>query len=233
MTSAGWPRRSSMDPTPTTPGSARRRPATSSDRSRTSTATARCWSTTARRSARPGPGPRATARTTGGPRSSTIGRSSSSRSGSTTAPTMAGGSRADQVALRDYYTDLLAMCQDPSVLGSGYWGLEYFNNPAMFGDCPDGLYSFARFEPGSARVLLVVGNFSVGAAASGPVRLPQELVDAVGLSGQVEVRKRLDRGGSRRRAGRDRRRRELGQRRVRGRRRGPDLACVRDRVATR
>jgi glycosidase len=103
---------------------------------------------------------------------------------------------ADQIALRSFYADLLALSQDPSAMGAAYWGLEYFNNTAMFADCPDGLYSFARFEPGSARVLVVVANFTPFAGASGNIRLPQDLVDAVGLSGDVSVTKVLDASGA-------------------------------------
>ncbi|HVH98643.1 MAG TPA: alpha-amylase family glycosyl hydrolase, partial [Enhygromyxa sp.] len=107
-----------------------------------------------------------------------------------------GGLAPDQLALRGFYADLLALSQDPSVLGSGYWGLEYFNNPGMFGDCPAGFYTFARFHPGTGRALVVVANFTPGSAAAGPVRLPQDLLDAVGLDGDVVVRKVLDRSGA-------------------------------------
>jgi glycosidase len=102
----------------------------------------------------------------------------------------------DQAALRNFYADLLALSQDPSALAGNYWGLEYFNNPGMFNDCPDGFYSFARFAPGSGRVLVVVANFTVGNAANGPIRLPQGLLDAAGVAGDVSVRKVLDRSGA-------------------------------------
>ena len=108
-----------------------------------------------------------------------------------------GGALApDQLALRSFYADLLALSQDPAALGSGYWNLEYFNNPGMWGDCPDGFYSYARFEPGAGRLLVIVANFTVGSGASGPIRLPQELLDAAGVAGMVEVRKLLDRSGA-------------------------------------
>lgn len=106
-----------------------------------------------------------------------------------------GGLSPQQADLRRYYADLLALSQDPSVVGTAYWGLEYFNNPGMFGDVPDGFYTFARFEPGSARALVVVANFTPGMSAAGPVRLPLELVDAIGLSGEVGVRRVLGREG--------------------------------------
>jgi glycosidase len=102
---------------------------------------------------------------------------------------------ADQIALRDFYADLLALTQDPSATAAGYWGLEYHNNPGNFGDCPDGLYSFARFEPDSGRALVIVANFTPGQGASGKIRLPQDLVDAIGFAGDVTVGKILDETG--------------------------------------
>ncbi len=106
-----------------------------------------------------------------------------------------GGLTSAQADLRAYYVDLLALSRDPSVVGSSYWGLEYFNNPGMFGDVPDGFYTFARFEAGSGRAVVVVANFTPGAGGAGPVRLPPELVDAIGLSGPVTVRRVLGREG--------------------------------------
>ncbi|MCA9705345.1 MAG: hypothetical protein KDK70_05830 [Myxococcales bacterium] len=106
-----------------------------------------------------------------------------------------GGLTAAQADLRAFYADLLALGQDRSVVGSSYWGLEYFNNPGMFPDAPDGFYSFARFEPGSGRAVVVVANFTPGSASTGPIRLPAELVAAIGLSGDVGVRRVLGREG--------------------------------------
>ena len=100
------------------------------------------------------------------------------------------------MALRDFYGALLALSQDPSALGSRYWGLEYFNNPGMFPDCPAGFYSFARFETGAGRLMVVVANFTPFQGASGPIRLPQDLLDAAGLAGAVEVRQVLDESGT-------------------------------------
>lgn len=106
-----------------------------------------------------------------------------------------GGLSPAQADLRRYYGDLLALSQDPSVVGSAYWGLEYFNNPGMFGDVPDGFYTFARFEPGSARAVVVVANFAPGSSSAGPVRLPAELLASIGLAGEVSVRRVLGREG--------------------------------------
>jgi hypothetical protein len=89
------------------------------------------------------------------------------------------------------------LCQDPSVLGGRYWGLKYFNRPERFTDCPSDLYSFARFQSGSKRALVVVANFRPEAAVQGRIRIPRELVVAVGLISSVSVHLLLDRGGRR------------------------------------
>jgi len=83
------------------------------------------------------------------------------------------------------------------VLGDGYWGLKYFNRPERFTDCPADLYSFARFQSGSGRALVVVANFRPGAAVQGRIRMPLELVAAVGLTDDVSVQLLLDREGKR------------------------------------
>lgn len=107
------------------------------------------------------------------------------------------GLQPDQIALRNFYGALCKLCQDPAVTGDGFWGLRYFNNVLRFPDCPAMLYSFARFQPGSGRVLLIAANFQVGSAAIGRVRFPSDLTFAAGLSGTVEVNLILDRNGSR------------------------------------
>ena len=101
-----------------------------------------------------------------------------------------------QKDLRQYYGDLLALCQDASVRADGYWGLKYYNRNSRFGDCPDDLYSFARFEPGSGRLVLVVANFRPNADVSGRVRIPKELADVAGLAANVTVRLVLDCAGA-------------------------------------
>jgi glycosidase len=103
-----------------------------------------------------------------------------------------GGLQANQTALRKFYADLLALCQDPSVLGDAYWGLKYFNRPERFPDCPSDIYSFARFQSGSGRALVAAANFCPGAAVQGRIRLPQELVAAAGLAGELRVGLLLD-----------------------------------------
>ncbi|MFO0683019.1 MAG: alpha-amylase family glycosyl hydrolase [Sandaracinus sp.] len=87
----------------------------------------------------------------------------------------------DESALRGWYADLLALAQDPAVTSSRYWGLEYFDNTARFSDCPDTLFTFARFATGGGRVIVVVANFALGTATSGRIRLPADLAAAAGL----------------------------------------------------
>jgi hypothetical protein len=107
-----------------------------------------------------------------------------------------GGLSEAQKALRRFYADLLALCQDRSVRAEGYWGLKYHNRSSVFSDCPDELYTFARFEEGSGRLLLVAANFRPGAALGGQVRLPEPLAERAGLAAQVTVRLVLDRSGA-------------------------------------
>ena len=106
-----------------------------------------------------------------------------------------GGLLPQQHALRRFYADLLALCQDPSITADGYWGLKYFNDPERVGDCPADLYSFARFAPASGRLLLIVANFRAGATTVGQIHLPTELVTAAGLTGSVAVSLVLTRSG--------------------------------------
>ena len=67
---------------------------------------------------------------------------------------------------------------------------------SRFPDCPPMLYSFARFQPGSGRLVLVVVNFQMGASANGRARLPNELTFAAGLKGTVKINLILNRSGS-------------------------------------
>lgn len=101
-------------------------------------------------------------------------------------------SRSD---LRHFYSGLLELCQDPAVRADGYWGLRYLNRPERFADCPADLHTFARFEPGSGRLLVVVANFRPGTAAQGAIRIPPELADRANLLPHVDVRLLLDRTG--------------------------------------
>jgi hypothetical protein len=101
----------------------------------------------------------------------------------------------EQRRLRAYFADLLALVQDAAVTGGNFWGLKYFNRPERFSDCPGDLFSFARYEPGSGHLLLVVANFRPGGAARGRIRLPAELCAAAGLSGEVTGTLVLNEGG--------------------------------------
>jgi glycosidase len=105
-----------------------------------------------------------------------------------------GGLSASQSDLRRFYAALLAVCQDSAIRGDGYWGLKYFNRSSRFSDCPDDLYTFARFREGAGRLLLVAGCFRPG-GVSGQIRLPLELINLVNLRQNVTVRLVLDRGG--------------------------------------
>ena len=102
-----------------------------------------------------------------------------------------------QLKLRHFYSDLLALCQDPAIRGDGYWGLKYINQPAMHADCDGSLYTFARYADGSGRLLLVVANFNRQSAVTGQVRLPRELVEICKLRQQLRVRLILSRCGRR------------------------------------
>ena len=104
----------------------------------------------------------------------------------------------EALALRGFYADLLALAQDPAARGGGYWGLEYFNHPDTFADAAAAFYSFARFAPGTGRIMVVVANFAPGEATAGVIRLPQELLEAAGIApdGEIEILRVLDRGGA-------------------------------------
>lgn len=109
-----------------------------------------------------------------------------------------GGLDADQASLRAWYADLLALVQDESARGTGYWGLEYYNTSSTFSDFPDELYTFARYGLDSGRLMVVTANFAVGASTSGEVRLPSELLDAAGFDDRdtVTVTRVLDVDGA-------------------------------------
>ena len=102
-------------------------------------------------------------------------------------------------ALRHFYRDLLALCQDDAVRSFGYWGLRSHNQPGTFPDCPHGLYTFARFRPYSRRLLLVAANFQAGSSVWDRVRLTRELAAAAGLStgSDLSIRLILDETGAR------------------------------------
>lgn len=85
-------------------------------------------------------------------------------------------------SLRAYYRELLALCQDPSVMGSGYWGLRYVNRAFPW------LLAYARYAPGSGRLLCVVANFQPTGDLRGAVTLPMELLKAAGISERARWR---------------------------------------------
>ncbi|HEV7479525.1 MAG TPA: alpha-amylase family glycosyl hydrolase [Roseiarcus sp.] len=99
-----------------------------------------------------------------------------------------GQSTEEERALRNFYRDLLHLCQDESALAEGRWGLKYYNRPERFADCPADLFSFARYGAGSGRMMVVAANFRGGASIEGRLRLPNELIAAAGLPARVRVR---------------------------------------------
>jgi glycosidase len=107
-----------------------------------------------------------------------------------------GGLSAAQRELRRFYGDLLAICQDACVRADDYWGLKYFNRPERFADCPADLYSFARFQAGAGRLLVVAANFRPNSGVDGRVRVPRELAELAALGDPLTVRLRLDRQGA-------------------------------------
>ncbi len=107
------------------------------------------------------------------------------------------GLSGEQRQLRAFLSALLSLAKEPLASSTGYWGLEYFNNPQRFGDSPDALYSFARFERDGGALLLVAANFAPGAETTGVLRIPSELFLAAGLPEHVTVTLRLDRTGAR------------------------------------
>jgi glycosidase len=106
-------------------------------------------------------------------------------------------------ALRRFYADLLALCQDPSICGRGYWGLRYHNRSWSAPGCSDWLYAFSRYQPGSGRLAVVAANFDPNGAATGSLRIPRELAASAGLAatGDAEVRLVLDEAGKHTSAG--------------------------------
>lgn len=102
-----------------------------------------------------------------------------------------------EVTLRRFYADLLKLCQDPSIAGSGYWGLRYCNRTASAPGASDSLYPYARFAPGSGRLVIVVANFRAGQAESAKVHVPRELTRVCGIpdSGSRTIRLLLNEKG--------------------------------------
>jgi glycosidase len=107
-----------------------------------------------------------------------------------------GGLDPSQKALRSFYAALCRLCQDPAISGDGFWGLRYFNNDGRFADCPGMLYSFARFQTGSGRMLLIAANFQAGRDVSGRLRIPADLSTAASLTGSLSVALVLGRNGA-------------------------------------
>jgi glycosidase len=100
-----------------------------------------------------------------------------------------GRSTPDELALRAWYADLLALCQAPEVRGTRYWGLRYATDST-------GLFPFARFATGQAALLLVVASFDADASGASLVCIPDDLAEAAGLPEQLDVSLVLDSSGA-------------------------------------
>jgi glycosidase len=94
-------------------------------------------------------------------------------------------------ALRRYYRDLLGLCQHPSITGSGYWSLGSRHGADHGPGVSKWLYAFARYAPGSGRLVLVVANFRPDSAEAGQLRVPRELTRAAGVADGTSLHVRL------------------------------------------
>ncbi len=101
-----------------------------------------------------------------------------------------------QKTLRTFFASLFQLCQHELVRAEDYWGLKYFNRQSHFPDCPDDLYSFARFERNEGRLLLVVTNFRPG-RTEGKIRIPNDLASAAGLPQALNIQQLLFTGETR------------------------------------
>lgn len=98
-----------------------------------------------------------------------------------------------QLDLHEYYRRLVNLSHHPLFMASGYYGLDYANRGNA--DYPDGLYAFARYEPGGAKMMVVVTNWDTS-EAEGRVRIPAGLAnDLAGLGSRVDVRLIFDESG--------------------------------------
>lgn len=102
----------------------------------------------------------------------------------------------EQRRLRAFYGALLSLCQDEAVRHGDYFGLKYFNRPDRFDDCPDSLFTYARFVPSEGRVLLIAANFDRSASVTGRLRLPPDVLAQVKLLETVSIRLRLNEHGA-------------------------------------
>ncbi len=103
-----------------------------------------------------------------------------------------GGLEPWQRDLHEYYRRLVHLSQHPLATATGYWGVDYYNRDR--GDYPEGLYAFARYEPGGGQLMVVVTNWDVD-EVEGTVRLPDDLLEAAGMDSQVGVYLILDEEG--------------------------------------
>ncbi|MCU1294575.1 MAG: alpha-amylase [Bryobacterales bacterium] len=105
----------------------------------------------------------------------------------------------EQKQLRRYLSELFDLCQHELVRAGSHWGLKYFNRQSAFADCPDDLYTYARFASGLGQLLLVVTNFRSG-PTEGQIRIPTDLAHRANLPEQLTVHLVFDRTGAKRQA---------------------------------
>ena len=104
-----------------------------------------------------------------------------------------GGLEDWQRDLHEYYRRLVHLSGHPLAVAQGYYGLDFYNRE--FGDYPEGLYAFARYEPQGGKLMVVVTNWATE-EEEGSIRLPEGLLDGhAGLSSRVEVRLIFDEEG--------------------------------------
>lgn len=100
----------------------------------------------------------------------------------------------EALALHEYYRRLLHLSQHPLAMGTGYYGLDFHNQP--FGDYPDAMYVFARYEPGAGKLMLVITNWALGPETA-TIRLPELLAgELAGLGESLSVRQIFDELGT-------------------------------------
>lgn len=105
-----------------------------------------------------------------------------------------GGLEDWQLELHEYYRRLVHLTDHPLAMGSGYYGVDFFNRES--GDYPEGFYAFARYIPGAGKMMLVVTNWAVE-TREGRIRLPEDLLrDLAQLGSMVEVHLVFDENGA-------------------------------------
>ena len=107
-----------------------------------------------------------------------------------------GGLEEWQLELHEYYRRLIHFTDHPLAMAPGYYGVDFFNRGQE--GYHEGLYAFARYEPGGGKLMVVVTNWALE-EVQGRIRLPEDLArDLAGLGSQVEVHLVFDETGENR-----------------------------------